>query len=196
MNLSSQHILTGTIFAGYEHRSIRRCDLFHGLPDGSHSARCAPIHFRSFASLRMTYPLRVIYSLRMTYPLRVIYSLRVTYPLRVIYSFRMTYSLRVIYLPRMTTVPCHSEAFGRRIPSHRLPGLVTGRRERGHKFVILPRLHDEVKRPALHPFHCQLDIGIRGEQHHFYLGHHLLELPDPVEAFVPGIDGSIEIHIQ
>ena len=97
---------------------------------------------------------------------------------------------------RMTRITCHSEAGGRRISPHRLPGLIPSGGERGHQLLIIPRLHDEVKRPALHPFHGQLNIGISGEQHHFHLRHHLLNFPGPVQPLIAGIDRGIEVHIK
>ena len=82
------------------------------------------------------------------------------------------------------------------IPPHRLPGLVPGGRERGHQLFIVPGLHDEIKGAALHSFYSQGDIGVCGEQHHFHLRHHLLNLTGPVQALIASIDAGIEVHIQ
>ena len=82
------------------------------------------------------------------------------------------------------------------ISSHRLPGFVTGGREHLNEFLIVPRLHDEVKRSPLHTLNSQGNIGISGKQHNFHLRHHFLDFPGPVEALVAGVDGRVEIHIQ
>ena len=82
------------------------------------------------------------------------------------------------------------------ISSHRLPGFVPGGREHFNEFLIVPRLHNKVKSPPLHPFHRQGNIGISGKQHNFHLRHHFLDFPGPIEAFVAGIDAGVEIHIQ
>ena len=85
---------------------------------------------------------------------------------------------------------------GRRIPSHRLSGFVTGGRQSGHQFLVVPGLHDEVERPFLHSLHRQLDIGISGKQNHFHLRHYLLDFSGPEQAFVAGVDACVEVHVQ
>ena len=96
---------------------------------------------------------------------------------------------------RMTSVR-HAEAFGRSISPHCLPGLVPGGRECVHQFLIIPRLHNKVKRAALHALHRQGNIGISREQNHFHFRKHLLDFPGPVQAFVARIDAGVEVHIQ
>ena len=81
-------------------------------------------------------------------------------------------------------------------PPHRLPGLVPSGGQSGHQLLIVPRLHDEIERSALHSFYSQLDIGVCGEQHHLHLRYHLFDLTCPVQALIAGVDGRIEVHIQ
>ncbi len=91
---------------------------------------------------------------------------------------------------------CHSEAFGRRISPHCLPGLIPGCSERCHEFVVVPRLHNEIKRTALHSFHRQGNIGISRKQDHFHLRHHLFDFTGPVQPFIPCVDAGVEVHVQ
>ena len=82
------------------------------------------------------------------------------------------------------------------IPAQRPAGLIPSRGQHFNELVIVPRLHDEIEGPALHPFHGQLDVGIRRKQHNLHLRHHLLDLPGPVQALVSGVDRRVEIHVQ
>ena len=82
------------------------------------------------------------------------------------------------------------------IPFHCLPGLIPGCSENLNQLLIIPRLHNEIKRTALHPFHRQCNISISSEEHHLHFRHHLLDLSGPVQSLVAGIDAGVEIHIQ
>ena len=103
---------------------------------------------------------------------------------------------------------------GARAPEHRLLGRqlaldllellhlalrareVVGVAQRGDQPVVVPGLDDEIDRPVAHGLHRQVDVGIGREEDDLHLGAPGADLPQPVDAFVSGVDPRREVHVE
>ena len=76
------------------------------------------------------------------------------------------------------------------------PRQIVGVAQRSHQPVVVPRFDDEVHRTVAHCPHGQVDIGVRREEHDFDIRPAGVDLAQPVDAFVTGVDARREIHVE
>lgn len=75
-------------------------------------------------------------------------------------------------------------------------GQRTGVAQGGDQPFVVPGLDHEIDRPVAHGPHRQVDVGIGGEEHHLDVGPVALDLLQPVEPFVAGVDPGREVHVE
>ena len=68
--------------------------------------------------------------------------------------------------------------------------------KRGNKFLIIPRLYDEIIGTTFHSLHSQCNISIGSKENNLHFRIHLFQLCCPVEAFITRIDIGIEVHVK
>ena len=64
------------------------------------------------------------------------------------------------------------------------------------KFLVVEGLHNEVVGPFLHATHGQLDVSVGGEEHDLRVGTEALDLVQPEDALVAGVDATLEVHVE
>ena len=73
---------------------------------------------------------------------------------------------------------------------------VVGALQGGHQTLVVPRLDHEVDRSVTHGPHRKVDVGIGREEHHLDVGIVAVNLLQPIEALVAGVDAGREVHVE
>ena len=75
-------------------------------------------------------------------------------------------------------------------------GQVVGPLQGGDQTVVVPGLDHEIDGPVAHGPHRQVDVGIGREEHQLDVGIVAVNLLQPVEALVAGVDSGREVHVE